>query len=151
MDCRCIASRLGIPKYPNGYWQAVSSAIYGEAMLRWWLHTDLGIGRSLLWAIAAWVLAQALFRVPNLLLNGLSVLRYQIVIVSVTTGLRRIALKFALAHYFGVAGILWGTTATILLILIPACLWRIWRWAMRPLPRAAELRQNRAEEILGNL
>jgi len=122
----------------------------GERLLRWWLHTDLGIGRSLLWAISAWVLAQALVRIPILLLNGLSVLRYQIAVVSVTTGLA-IASKFALAHYFGVAGILWGTTATTLLILIPACIWRIWRWAMRPLPRAAELRRNRAEEILGNL
>ncbi|MGD0415620.1 MAG: hypothetical protein ABSA80_09725 [Terriglobales bacterium] len=124
--------------------------IFGERLLRWWLHTNLGIGSGVLWAISAWVLAQALVRIPILLLNGLSVLRYQIAVVSVTTGLA-IASKFALAHYFGVAGILWGTTATTLLILIPACLWRIWRWAVSPLPRAAELRENRGAEILGNL
>ncbi|MGA9528293.1 MAG: lipopolysaccharide biosynthesis protein [Terriglobales bacterium] len=102
--------------------------IYGETMLHWWLHTDLGIGQSLLWAIAAWVLAQALFRVPNLLLNGLSILRYQIVIFSIGTSVA-FALKFALAPYFGVAGILWGTSATVFLIVIPASIWRIRQWA----------------------
>jgi O-antigen/teichoic acid export membrane protein len=108
--------------------------IYGERLLRWWLHTNLGIGRSLLWAISAWALAQALVRVPSLLLNGLSVLRFQIAVVSVATALA-FALKFVLAPYFGVAGILWGTTATMLLIVIPASLWRIWRWAISPVPR----------------
>jgi hypothetical protein len=40
------------------------------------LHSILNqIGIGLLWAIADWVLAQALLRVPNLLLNGLSILR----------------------------------------------------------------------------
>lgn len=124
--------------------------IYGERLLRWWLHTNLGIGRGLLWAISAWVLAQALFRVPSLLLNGLSILRYQIAIFSVATALA-FALKFALAPYFGVAGILWGTTTTVLLIVIPASIWRIWRWATRPIPRVGELPENRAEEILLNL
>jgi O-antigen/teichoic acid export membrane protein len=124
--------------------------IFGERLLRWWLHTNLGIGSGLLWAIAAWVLAQALFRIPSLLLNGLSVLRYQIAVFSAAT-LLAFALKFAFAPYFGVAGILWGTTATVFLIVIPASIWRIWQWAMRPIPRMAELPENRAEEILGNL
>jgi O-antigen/teichoic acid export membrane protein len=123
--------------------------VYGERLLRWWLHTDLGIGRGLLWAISAWVLAQALFRVPSLLLNGLSVLRYQIAVFSVAT-LLAFALKFALAPYFGVAGILWGTTTTVLLIVIPASIWRIWRWAMHPTPLVGELPEQ-AEEIFRKL
>jgi O-antigen/teichoic acid export membrane protein len=123
--------------------------IYGERLLRWWLHTNLGIGSGLLWAISAWVLAQALVRIPCLLLNGLSVLRYQIVVFSVAT-LLAFALKFALAPYFGVAGILWGTTTTVLLIVIPASIWRIWQWTMRPSPRMAELPENRAEEAVCN-
>ena len=124
--------------------------IYGERLLRWWLHTDLGIGSGLLWAISAWVVAQALFRVPNLLLNGLSVLRYQIAVFSVAT-LLALALKFVLAPYFGVAGILWGTSTTVFLVVIPASIWRILRWAAHPAPQAGELAENRAEEILGNL
>jgi O-antigen/teichoic acid export membrane protein len=102
--------------------------LYGERLLRGWLRTNLGIGRGLLWAIAAWVVAQALFRVPNLLLNGLSILRYQIAIFSAATALAWV-LKLELAPRLGVAGILWGTTMVIFLIVIPASLWRIGRWA----------------------
>jgi len=112
--------------------------LYGERLLLWWLHTNLGIRRNLLWAISAWVLAQALVRVPNLLLNGLSALRYQIAVFSFAAALA-FALKFALAPHFGVAGILWGTTTVVYLIVIPASIWRIWRWAIRSSPRAGEL------------
>jgi O-antigen/teichoic acid export membrane protein len=112
--------------------------LYGERLLQWWLRTNLGIGSGLLWAISAWVLAQALVRIPNLLLNGLAILRYQIALASIGTGLA-LALKFALAPYFGVSGILWSTTAVVLVIWLPACTWRIWRWAMHPIPLAAEL------------
>jgi O-antigen/teichoic acid export membrane protein len=124
--------------------------IFGGRLLRWWLHTNLGIGSGLLWAISAWALAQALVRIPILLLNGLSILRYQIAVFSAAT-LLAFALKFALAPYLGVAGILWGTTIVVFLIVIPASIWRIWQWAMRPSPRVEELPENRAEEIPGNL
>ena len=124
--------------------------IFGERLLRLWLHTDLGIGVGLLWAISAWVLAQALVRIPNLLLNGLAILRFQIAVCSIATAIA-IGLKFALAPYFGVSGILWSTTATVFVIAIPAFLWRIWRWASLPIPRGEELAENRAEEIVHNL
>ena len=121
--------------------------VYGERLLRWWLRTDLGIGRSLLLAISAWVLAQALVRVPSLLLNGLSILRYQMVVFSVATALA-LVLKFVLAPHLGAAGILWATTATVLLIVIPASVWRVWSWAMHPLPRVLKQPGNRGEEII---
>jgi O-antigen/teichoic acid export membrane protein len=120
--------------------------VYGERLLRWWLHTNLGIGTGLLWAISAWVLAQAVFRLPNLLLNGLSVLHYQIVVFLVATPLA-IALKIVLAPYFGVAGILWATTATVLLIVIPASVWRIWHWSRCFRPPLGELAANRIGEM----
>jgi O-antigen/teichoic acid export membrane protein len=113
--------------------------VYGERLLRWWLRADLGIGKALLWAISAWVVAQAMIRVPNLLLNGLSLLRYQIGVFSIAT-LLALALKLALAPYLGVAGILWGTTITVLLIGIPAGLWRIARWATHPTPGVGSIR-----------
>lgn len=124
--------------------------IFGERLLRWWLHTDLGIGVGLLWAIAAWVLAQAFLRVPNLLLNGLSILRYQIAVGAIGTALA-IALKFALAPHFGVSGILWATSAVVFIMGAPASTWRILRWAAHPTPLAGSLTENRAEEFLGNL
>jgi O-antigen/teichoic acid export membrane protein len=110
---------------------------WGEPLLRWWLRADLGIGRGLLGAIAAWIVVQALTRVPSLLLNGLSIVRFQIVVFSVTTTVA-LALKFLLAPRLGVAGILWPTTATIALIFFPAALWRIDRWARHPMPFGAE-------------
>ena len=105
--------------------------LFGERLLRLWLHVNLGIGSTLLWAIAAWIVTQALVRVPFLLLNGLSLIRFQTVVFSIGT-LTAFGLKFALAGKLGVAGILWGTSATVLLIVFPASLWRIWRWSKHP-------------------
>jgi hypothetical protein len=56
------------------------------------------------------------------------VLRYQIGVVAIATALA-FALNFALAPYFGVAGILSGAAAAAFLVVIPASAWRIWRWA----------------------
>jgi O-antigen/teichoic acid export membrane protein len=102
--------------------------LFGQPLLRLWLHADLGIGQPLLWAISVWVLAEALARVQNLLLNALALVRFQIVVTAIATPLAW-ALKFALAPWLGVAGILWGTSVTALLIGIPAGIWRIYRWA----------------------
>ncbi len=52
--------------------------LWGERLLRLWLREDLGIGAALLLAISAWVVTQALLRVPSLLLNGLLLIRFQI-------------------------------------------------------------------------
>jgi len=112
--------------------------IFGERLLRLWLHTNLGIGEGLLWAISGWVLAQSLVRVPVLLLNGLAILRYQIVVVAIATSLA-LGLKFVLAPYFGVSGILWSTTSVVSLIVIPASVWRIWRWAENPAALSSQL------------
>lgn len=112
--------------------------LWGEPLLKLWLHTNLGIGTGLLVAIAAWVLVQALTRVPHLLLNGLLLVRYQTVVFAVALAVA-FALKFALAGSMGPAGILWGTTISVLLIILPATLWRIRRWA-----RASKVQQSPA-------
>jgi O-antigen/teichoic acid export membrane protein len=101
---------------------------FGERLLRFWLHTNLGIGRGLLWAISVWVLTQALVRIPGLLLNGLSLIRFQIVVFWIAT-LIAFGLKFALAPVLGVSGILWATSIAVLFIVAPASIWRIYRWA----------------------
>lgn len=102
--------------------------LYGEPLLRLWLRENLGISRSLLWAISAWVLAQALLRVPALLLNALALIRFQIIVSAAVTVIA-VAGKFALASSLGVAGILTATTIAVVLIAVPACVWRIYRWA----------------------
>ncbi|MGD0893308.1 MAG: lipopolysaccharide biosynthesis protein [Terracidiphilus sp.] len=102
--------------------------VWGETLLKLWLHTDLGIGIGLLSAVAVWVVAQALFRVPHNLMNGLLMIRYQTIVFAAALG-AAFALKFLLARSLGVAGILWGTNLAMFLIVLPACLWRIWQWA----------------------
>ncbi len=90
---------------------AILLVVFGERLLRWWLHEDLGISKTLLWAIAIWILAQALIRIPHLLLNGLSIVRFQIGVFSLTT-LIALGLKFALSPFLGVTGILVGHNRT---------------------------------------
>jgi O-antigen/teichoic acid export membrane protein len=101
---------------------------YGEKLLQLWLHTTLGIGAGLLLAISAWILTQALIRLPTLLLNALSLVRFEIVVFAIAT-IVAFTLKFALAPKLGVSGILWGTSVTVALIAVPASLRRIYRWA----------------------
>jgi O-antigen/teichoic acid export membrane protein len=100
---------------------------FGAPLLRWWLRADLHIGAGLLAAMAAWILVQSVFRLPLLLLNGLSILRFQVVICF-TGALSAFGLKFLLAPRLGVAGILWSTTITALIIVVPALAWRVHRW-----------------------
>ncbi len=102
--------------------------LFGQPLLRLWLHANLGIGQPLLWAISVWVLAESLSRVPTLLMNALALVRFEIAVTAIATPVAW-ALKFALAPWLGVAGILWGTSVTVLLIGIPAWTWRIYRWA----------------------
>jgi O-antigen/teichoic acid export membrane protein len=102
--------------------------LYGGPLLRLWLHSDLGIGRPLLLAISAWVLSQAVIRVPILLLNGLHLIRFEIGISAVATVVA-LAMKLPLGRYLGVAGILWATSIAVFVIGTPASIWRIYRWA----------------------
>jgi O-antigen/teichoic acid export membrane protein len=123
--------------------------LFGEPLLRLWLHANLGIEKVLLWAIAAWIVTQSLVRAPSLLLNGLSLIRFQIVVFSAAT-LVAFALKFALAPSLGVAGILWGTSIAVLLIVLPASVWRIYRWANQSRQEQIPTREFRVEGIAGN-
>jgi O-antigen/teichoic acid export membrane protein len=116
---------------------------FGERLLRFWLHTNLGIGRGLLWAISIWVITQSFVRIPSLLLNGLSLIRFQIAVFGVAA-LVALSLKFALAPVLGVSGILWATGVAVLFIVAPASIWRICRWA-----NASEKNSEQKIESLG--
>ncbi len=109
----------------------------GEPLLRWWLRADLGIGRDLLWAMAAWIVVQSLVRVPNLLLNATRVVGFQVYVCLIATAIA-IALKVILAPRFGVSGILWATAATLAAIVLPAMAWRAGRWMRSRRLQAAE-------------
>jgi O-antigen/teichoic acid export membrane protein len=110
---------------------AAAGAIFlltvGGPLLQWWLGPNLGIGRDVLWAMSAWIGAVALARVPTLFLNAISVIHFQVLVIAAGT-VGAFALKFLWAPHFGIAGILWGTTLTLLLIC-PALVWRMGCWA----------------------
>ena len=100
----------------------------GRPLFRWWMRADLGIGRDLLWAMAAWLVSYAMTRVAAVLLNALSIIRFQVVVYAAATTVACI-LKFALAPAFHAAGILAATAITGTLIVAPAMFWRIRRWS----------------------
>jgi O-antigen/teichoic acid export membrane protein len=102
--------------------------VFGERLLRWWLHSALEFGPFMLWTMAIWMVVQALSRVPSLLLNGLSLIRFQIIVCTIGTVIAFV-LKFVLVRRIGIAGVMWGTTITAFSIVIPANLWRIHRWS----------------------
>jgi hypothetical protein len=80
----------------------------------------------------------------------LSLIRFQIGACSVAT-LTAFVLKFALAPVLGVAGILWGTSISVVLIVVPASIWRIYRWADHAAKHETFLNEQvGAEGIAGN-
>jgi O-antigen/teichoic acid export membrane protein len=115
--------------------------MFGQRLLQTWLHSSLDIGQTLLWAISGWVIAQALIRVPHLFLNGVSIVRYQVIVTAVASALA-ISSKIVMARSLGLSAILWCTTLTIVIIELPAFLWRCLHWysnsrermIMTPLP-----------------
>jgi O-antigen/teichoic acid export membrane protein len=101
--------------------------VFGSALLKLWLKTDIGIDQSMLWVMGLWIVSVSLVRVQILLLNALRIMQFQIVIFTVAT-LLSVWLKFVLAPKFGIAGILFATAATFPVIILPAMLWRIAQW-----------------------
>ena len=106
--------------------------LFGPALLKLWLKTDIGVDPATLWVMAFWIVSLALVRVQILLLNALRIMRFQIMIFTVAT-LISLVMKFVLAPRYGMAGILFATAATFPIIILPAMLWRIAKWRKTPL------------------
>lgn len=101
--------------------------LWGEPLLHFWLRQDLMFSRYLLASVCFWILAHAINRTPNLLLNGLGIIRYQVINCSCGTT-AALVLKYALGLRWQEAGILWGTALAWLVIVGPLNLLRIRRW-----------------------
>lgn len=100
---------------------------FGPQLLKIWLHSSLGIGRPLLFAVSAWIVAQAIVRVPLLVLNGLSIIRFQVVVISIATAVA-LAIKLTFASAINVSGFLWTTTLAVLCFTTPLLFWRLASW-----------------------
>jgi len=97
---------------------------FGPAFLHAWLHTDLGIGRGLVLAIAFWVFGLSVPAVAGLLMNAMSVLRFQLVATGFASAFA-LVLKFSLGPDCGVGGIFLAAPASWLLIIWPSYAWRL--------------------------
>ena len=104
---------------------------FGQPVLRLWLHADLHLSRALIWAMAAWILALALPRVAGLLLNAVSILRFQLAAVAIATA-AAFALKLLFSRQIGVAGIVAAMPCAWAVVIWPSYIWRAWRWVARP-------------------
>lgn len=100
--------------------------VFGQEILRWWLHNNL-VNIPLLWAMAFWIFVLTVPRVAALLFNAISVLRFQIVACSAAS-IVALALKYFYASRFGVAGIFLATPLCWLVILWPAYLVKLFTW-----------------------
>jgi O-antigen/teichoic acid export membrane protein len=104
---------------------ALAIGLLGAPVLRWWLHADI-MAPDLLWACGAWILATCATRVPALLLNAFSILRFQAATFLATLAAATL-LKALLAPAFGVTGILTATALASIAITWPAYAWRLSR------------------------
>lgn len=104
--------------------------VAGAPALRWWLHQDFNFTPALLWMMAAWITLGTLPQMPGLLLNAVSQLRPQIIILS-TAALLGFGLKYLAAPTFGVIGILAVPPLMAALIINPAYFWLASRWLTR--------------------
>jgi O-antigen/teichoic acid export membrane protein len=104
--------------------------MFGQTLLDLWLGTRLYLGPPVLWAMAVWIVIPALGRVPDVLLNALGVVWFQVAVAIVYSALA-FTLKLTLALHFGIAGILVATGISYGLTHLPAYLWWVRRWVRR--------------------
>jgi O-antigen/teichoic acid export membrane protein len=103
--------------------------VLGGSALRLWLHADLRISNTLLWAMAAWVFFSNVPYIPELLLTAALRLRPQLyVLTAVATA--GFVLKFYAAKHFGVVGLLSIIPLLWLLFVVPIYFVLAWRWLL---------------------
>lgn len=106
---------------------SVLIVMFGRPLLQLWLHGGLMLDQQVLWAMAVWIIVPALGRIPDVLLNALGVVWFQVAVAIVYSALT-FALKLALAPRLGIAGILLATGIGYGLTHLPAYVWWLRRW-----------------------
>ena len=95
---------------------------FGGPLLALWLGRGFSLGQDVLWGMAIWIVVPALGRIPDVLLNGLGIVWFQVRVALVYSGLA-FALKLALAPRLGIAGILVATGISYGCTHLPMYLW----------------------------
>jgi len=103
---------------------------FGRPLLQLWLGGNLNIDQGVFWAMAAWIVVPALGRIPDVLLNALGVVWFQVGVAVVYSALA-FGLKLALTPHLGIAGILLATSISYGCTHLPAYVWWVRRWMRR--------------------
>lgn len=104
--------------------------LFGGPVIDIWLSGKVTLGHDVLWAIAIWIVIPTLGRIPDVLLNALGIVWFQ-VYVAIVFGLLAFGMKFVFASAFGAPGILAATGIAYGCTHLPAYLWWIARWMRR--------------------
>ncbi len=102
---------------------AVALVALGPQIIRLWVGDQVAPSLPLLLGFGAWTLVSCLGGVVAMLLNGLTVIRFQAVTATLTAAVA-IGLKLALAGPAGLPGVIWASAiASICCTLIPSGLY----------------------------
>lgn len=100
---------------------------FGEKVIELWLGGKIVIGPETLWAMAIWIIVPALGRIPDVLLNALGIVWFQVK-VAIVYGILAFVMKIGLANLWGVPGILAATGVAYGFTHLPAYLWWVQKW-----------------------
>jgi len=94
--------------------------IFGSQIIHLWVGTGITSPFLLLLGLAVWTLLYSINGPIAMLLNGANVIRFQVVCILLMT-VSNLLLSIFLTHKIGVSGVVWGSIAPqIILVLIPS-------------------------------
>ncbi len=93
---------------------SVVLVVFGRPILRAWTGNDVGADVPLLLGMGVWAVLSNTFNAVAMLLNGATIMRFQIVTALPMTVVS-LAASIGGAYWFGVAGIVWGMLLAYLL------------------------------------
>lgn len=97
--------------------------VFGRSILQAWTGTDIGADLPLLVGMGAWAILNNSFNAVAMLLNGASIMRFQI-FTALSMTVVSLSASIVGANLFGVAGIIWGTVlAFVVCTALPTALY----------------------------
>ena len=102
---------------------AITLTAFGNPIARFWVGPEIDPSLLLLGSLGVWTLINALTGPLAMFLNGIGVVRFQVV-CSTAMAIMNIALSIILTHYIGVAGVVLGSVISMTIcVLIPIFLY----------------------------
>jgi O-antigen/teichoic acid export membrane protein len=114
--------------------------VFGREVLRVWLGAVFDPPFMLLLGMALWAIVNTSFTSVSMLLNGASILRFQ-VLIAITMATTSIAGSIILGSHFGLPGVIWGTLLAYVACSAVPTLWYLPRLLRQLDSRAADTRR----------